>query len=221
MGFMGMPRGDPNGDIGIAQMADNAAAEKSGPAKYSHASRRHDAKVSGRFRVSYSHFGCSSSDQSRNRPGLAEGDRGLGVVGFRNSRIEFARALARACQAALSGGGANDLFVPRQIAARCSVSLDGMAWSFPSRSSMRPARLCRAIAAPTWVGRAPLHAAVISCCVLPVAKASTWSSRVGEVRRRAVAFAALVRPRERAGAVAFVVVLGVLAEAVFLGHVPC
>ena len=29
---MGMPRGDPNGDIGIAQMADNAAAEKSNAA---------------------------------------------------------------------------------------------------------------------------------------------------------------------------------------------
>ena len=95
---MGMPRGDPNGDIGIAQMADNAAAEKSGAAKYSHASRRHDAKVSRRFRLSYSHFGRSSRDQSRNRPKLAEGHRGSGVAGFRNSRIEFARALARACQ---------------------------------------------------------------------------------------------------------------------------
>src|ERR1700730_13623143 len=35
---------------------------------------------------------------------------------------------------------------------------------------MRPARLCREMTTPTWSGRAPLHAAVISCCVLPVAK---------------------------------------------------
>src|SRR5215467_4775593 len=34
---------------------------------------------------------------------------------------------------------------------------------------MRPARLCRAITTPTWLGRAPLYAAAISCCVLPVA----------------------------------------------------
>src|SRR5215469_16744245 len=127
MGFIGMPRGDPNGEIGIAQMADNAAAEKSGAAKYSHASRRHDAKVSGRFRLSYSHFGCSSRDQSRDRPGLAEGDRGSGGAVFGNSRIEFARALARACQAALSGVGLVIFWFRRQIAARCSVSLDGVA----------------------------------------------------------------------------------------------
>ena len=50
---------------------------------------------------------------------------------------------------------------------------DCMAQSFPSRSSIRPARLCRAIAAPTWFGRAPLHSAVISCCVLPIARART------------------------------------------------
>src|SRR5437588_6270169 len=39
-----MPRGDPNSEIGILQMADNAAAEKSGAAKYGHASRRHTRK---------------------------------------------------------------------------------------------------------------------------------------------------------------------------------
>src|SRR5271154_5063070 len=43
-----MPRGDPNREIGILQMADNAAAEKSGAAKYGHVSRRHDAKISRR-----------------------------------------------------------------------------------------------------------------------------------------------------------------------------
>jgi hypothetical protein len=32
-----MPRGDPNGEIGIVQMAYNAAAEKAGAAKYRHA----------------------------------------------------------------------------------------------------------------------------------------------------------------------------------------
>jgi hypothetical protein len=45
---IGMPRGDPNREIGILQMADHAAAEKSGATKYGHASRRHDAKVSRR-----------------------------------------------------------------------------------------------------------------------------------------------------------------------------
>jgi hypothetical protein len=45
---IGMPRGDPNREIGILQMADNAAAEKSGATKYGHASRRHDTKVSRR-----------------------------------------------------------------------------------------------------------------------------------------------------------------------------
>ena len=48
-GDIGMPRGDPNGEIGIEQMADNAAAEKSSAAKYSHASRRHNR----RYRVGF------------------------------------------------------------------------------------------------------------------------------------------------------------------------
>jgi hypothetical protein len=58
-----------------------------------------------------------------------------------------------------------------QTPACCSVPADCVAYSFPSRSSTRPARLCRARTTPTWFGRAPLHAAVISCCVLPVARA--------------------------------------------------
>jgi hypothetical protein len=40
---------DPNGKIGIVQMADNAAAEKSGTVEYSHASRKHGAKISRRL----------------------------------------------------------------------------------------------------------------------------------------------------------------------------
>ena len=44
-----VPRGDPNGKIGIVQMADNAAAEKSGTVEYSHASRKHGAKISHRL----------------------------------------------------------------------------------------------------------------------------------------------------------------------------
>src|SRR5438132_2306128 len=69
---------------------------------------------------------------------------------------------------------------------------------------MRPARLCREMTTPIWFGRAPLHAAVISCCVLPVAKARTCSPRVGEVRLPPAGFAATVsgRPRGRAGAAA-------------------
>src|SRR5215831_7995670 len=47
---------------------------------------------------------------------------------------------------------------------------------------MRPARLCRARTTPTWFGRAPLHAAAISCCVLPVARTRTCSPRVGVPR---------------------------------------
>jgi hypothetical protein len=41
MGPIWMARGDPNREIGIEQMADNAAAEKSSAAKYGHASRIH------------------------------------------------------------------------------------------------------------------------------------------------------------------------------------
>ena len=37
-----MPRGDPNDEIGVVQMADNAATEKAGAAKYRDALRRHD-----------------------------------------------------------------------------------------------------------------------------------------------------------------------------------
>jgi hypothetical protein len=59
----------------------------------------------------------------------------------------------------------------RQTMAGCSAAC--VPKSFPSRTSMRPARLCREMAAPTWFGRAPLHAAAISCCVLPVASAMT------------------------------------------------
>src|ERR1700730_9967409 len=97
-----------------------------------------------------------------------------------------------------------------------------MAQSFPSRSSMRPARLCRASAAPTWLGRAPLHAAAISCCVLPVASARIWSPRFDELRLRPAAFAVVVggRPCRRAGAAALVAVVGVLAEVVFFISVP-
>jgi hypothetical protein len=62
---IGMAGSDPSGETGIMKMADNAAAEKSGAAKNSHA-RRHDAKVSRRLRLSYSH---STGDQSRHRPG--------------------------------------------------------------------------------------------------------------------------------------------------------
>ena len=36
---IGMPASDPNGETGIVEMADNATAEKSGAAKYGHASK--------------------------------------------------------------------------------------------------------------------------------------------------------------------------------------
>src|SRR5271169_4785834 len=60
---------------------------------------------------------------------------------------------------------------------------------------MRPARLYRAMAPPTWFGRAPLHAAAISCCVLPFAKASTCSLRVDEVRLPPAGSSALAQLR--------------------------
>src|SRR5438094_9659117 len=84
-----------------------------------------------------------------------------------------------------------------------------LAYSLPSCSSMRPARLCRAMAAPTWFGRASLHAVAISCCVLPVAKARTWSLTLGELRLPPAGFAAVVRwrPPDRAGRAPFVAVV--------------
>ena len=48
MGPVGMPRGDPNGEIGIEEMADNVAAEKSSATKYGHALRRHNPRVPSR-----------------------------------------------------------------------------------------------------------------------------------------------------------------------------
>jgi hypothetical protein len=45
MGPVGMPRGDPNGEIGIEQMTDYVAAEKSSAAEYGHALRRHNPRV--------------------------------------------------------------------------------------------------------------------------------------------------------------------------------
>jgi hypothetical protein len=86
---IGMAGSDPSGEIGIMKMADNAAAEKSGAAKYSHA-RRHDAKVSRRLRLSYSH---STGDQSRHRAGASQKAIGSrqesGMISVDNSSIEF------------------------------------------------------------------------------------------------------------------------------------
>jgi hypothetical protein len=65
------------------------------------------------------------------------------------------------------------------------------------------------------------HAAAISCCVLPFARASTWSLRVDEVRLPTAGCSALVRGRlGRGAAAAFVAAVGVLAAAVFLDGGP-
>jgi len=69
-GYIGMPRGDPNIEIGIEQMADNAVAKKSSAAKYSHASRRHSSKVPRWLSLSYSPSALQT-DHSRHRRGLA------------------------------------------------------------------------------------------------------------------------------------------------------
>src|SRR5215472_16087505 len=66
MGPVGTPRGDPNGEIGIEQMADDVATEKSGAAKYSHASRGHNPKVPRRLSLSYSPY--SSSNRPKHAP---------------------------------------------------------------------------------------------------------------------------------------------------------
>src|SRR5262249_3359221 len=65
---IGMPASDASDETGITQTADNAPAEKSGPSKCSH-TRRHDAKVWRRLRLSYSH---STADQSRHRTGISQ-----------------------------------------------------------------------------------------------------------------------------------------------------
>ena len=44
------------------------------------------------------------------------------------------------------------------VACVCSVSV-GVAWSLPSRSWIRPARIWRCTAMPTWFGRSLGHAA--------------------------------------------------------------
>jgi len=49
---------------------------------------------------------------------------------------------------------------------------------------MRPARLCRESATPTWLARAPLRAAVISCCVLPVTQRKDWTLLTAGARQR-------------------------------------
>src|ERR1700720_3790337 len=74
---------------------------------------------------------------------------------------------------------------------------------------------------PGW-GGGPFLAAAISCCVLPVANARTWSPRFDELRLPPTAFAVVVggRPRRRAGAAVFVAVTDVLAEAVCFSCVP-
>src|SRR6516225_11619695 len=75
---------------------------------------------------------------------------------------------------------------------------------------------------PTWFGRAPLHAAVISCWVLPFAKARTRSPRVEENRFPPAGIAATVRGRrrDRAGVAAFAAVIGVLADVILFAPVP-
>jgi hypothetical protein len=72
------------------------------------------------------------------------------------------------------------------------------------------------MAAPTWFGRAPLHAAAISCCILPVANAKTRSLRLGKLCVSPAGFGveARRRPPDRAGA-AVIAAAEVLAEAVF------
>ena len=99
-------------------------------------------------------------------------------------------------------GGAS-MIRGQAIACACSVSV-GVAWSLPSRSWIRPARIWRCTAMPTWFGRSLGHAAYSSCRVLPVAKARTRSPRLGALGLRpadflVVAFGGRPRPRVAVG----------------------
>ena len=89
------------------------------------------------------------------------------------------------------------------------------AYNFPSRSTMLPNRLCRAMA-PTWFGRAPLHAAAICCGVLPVANARTLSPRLGELRLSPADFVLALRrrPLDRVEASVITVAQGLEAASV-------
>ena len=56
---------------------------------------------------------------------------------------------------------------------------------------MRPARLCLEMAAPTWLGRAPLHAAAIFLLRLA---ACQGKDLIAEARRAALAVSCVSRP---------------------------
>src|SRR5205814_6460988 len=79
--------------------------------------------------------------------------------------------LHRCHASALAGfrSQAGAFFILLLDAARCSVSAHRVHRAFPHAFSMWPARLCRAMAAPTWFERVSLHAAAISgaSCRLP------------------------------------------------------
>jgi hypothetical protein len=78
-GYIGMPRGDPNGEIGIEQVADNAVTKKSSAAKYSHASRRHSPKVPCWLPLSYSPYSSASRPQ--------QASTGPGAIGPRQREV--------------------------------------------------------------------------------------------------------------------------------------
>src|SRR6266436_484224 len=119
--------------------------------------------------------------------------------------------------------------IPGQaVACACSVA-GGVAWSLPSRSWIRPARIWRCTAMPTWFGRSLGHAAYSSRRVLPVARARTRSPRPG-LRALGSSPAGLLvdalgaRPRPRVALEAFASAaeadLGLLAGGVLRCTVP-
>src|SRR5438094_8546319 len=74
--------------------------------------------------------------------------------------------------------------IPGQaVACACSVA-GGVAYSLPSRSWIRPARIWRCTAMPTWFGRSLGHAAYSFCRVLPVARRRMGSRRLGALGLR-------------------------------------
>src|SRR5215472_15750400 len=105
-----MPASDPSDETGIMKMADNAPAEKSGTAKYSH-TRRHDAKVSRRLRLSYSH---STADQRRaSQRGFRGGRQGPPFLRFHSADKPprtpqlFSPSSWILCGTGLTGGGSS------------------------------------------------------------------------------------------------------------------
>ena len=125
-GYIGMPRGDPNIEIGIAQMADNAVAKKSSAAKYSHASRRHSPRVPRWLSLSYWPYSSANRTQQASTGSGAIGRRRR-EVWSRSGNSWISCASAHVCRTAPTGGCSFILVSDRRALLRsrrlCGVEL--------------------------------------------------------------------------------------------------